>query len=168
MARSFDVSNAPRKGRPPASPTGVPVDARELAQRYAEDVVTGAAVFKPNAPGRCDLSPRGFGQRQRLKARGVYVGERTLLATTPLHVVAIELHLGARLRRLAGRWTRDELIAVATAACGVEPDPRWPAVLLADSSGRAFAELQPLVRDDESARVTRSLLAFAERGSTER
>jgi len=125
-------------------------------------------VFKPNAPGRCDLSPRGFGQRQRLKARGVYVGERTLLATTPLHVVAIELHLGARLRRVVGRWTRDDLIAVAIPAAGSEPDPRWPALLLADSNGRPFAELQPLVRDEESALVTRALLAFASEGSTER
>ena len=57
--------------------------ARELAQQHAEDVVIAASLFKPNAPGSSELSWSGLKPRQMMKARGIYLGERTISSCRP-------------------------------------------------------------------------------------
>jgi len=146
---------------PPPSDS-LPPDAwaRETVQRWADDVVLAAAVFKPNAAGNHDLSPSGFGDRQILKACCAYLGERVILGVTPLHVHAVDLALGGHLARTVGRWGRDELLIAPVAAkrTRVRNDPNWPAIVVCFRSGRPIAELQVLRHDEEAERVVELLL----------
>lgn len=132
---------------------------RELVQARADDVVLAAARFKPNAAGSRELTVgAGFGQRQLLKARGAYLGERIVVGVTPLHVYALSLVFGGRSSRLVARWPRAELRPEPVCALGNARDALWPAVLVMDRYRRCLAELQPLVHDDEAWRVLTLLL----------
>jgi hypothetical protein len=146
----------------PSPPVAFPVRARELAQAYAQDVVVAAAVFQPNAPGNWDLSPRGFGARQLLKARGAYLAERVVVAVTPLEVYAITLHFRGRVRRCVGRWPRSQLVGRSVPPLTVRPP--GPAILLTRRDGRDVAELRACASDEESTR----LLALLADGSVPR
>jgi hypothetical protein len=132
---------------------------RDLVQTRADDVVLAAARFKPNAVGSHELTMgTGFGQRQLLKARGAYLGERVVIGVTPLHVYLLALLFGGRASSLVARLPRDELRAELVGALGNAADALWPAVLLADRSRRCLAELQPLEHDDEAWQVLALLL----------
>jgi len=134
---------------------------RDLAQQHAEDVVLAAALFKPNAAGRCELSWGGFGQRQLLKARGAYLAERLVVAVTPLDVVAVALSFRDRLQRKVRQWRRSDVMVVTVLAHGRALDLAWPAITISHRSGRQPAELQPVQRTPASERVTELLLAYA-------
>jgi len=132
---------------------------RELMQAHADDVVVAAALFKPNAAGLHELTTvDGFGQRQILKARGTYLGERIVIGVTPLHVHARALFLGHRISRAVACWPRAELRAVPIRALGDVVEPAWPALLLTDGHGRTLGELQVLQRDDEAWTLLAMLL----------
>ena len=133
--------------------------ARAVVQRHADDVVVAAARFKPNAAGRFDLSPAGFGQRAILKSQGAYLAERLLVGVTPLHVHVVRLVFGGRLARPAERWERDEIDVVPVPSHGRELDPVGLALRVARRTGRPLAELQPLHRDRETERVVDLLLS---------
>jgi hypothetical protein len=132
--------------------------ARELAQRHADDVVIAASLFKPNTPGSSELSWSGLKPRQMMKARGTYLGERTILAITPLDVYAVEILFGGRIQRAIRRWTRSDLLVSTVTTRGRPAGPRWPALLIANRNGRQLAEVQALTRDDEAERVGQLLL----------
>ena len=154
MTRSWSVT---------ADLTSLPRDSwsREAVQRRADDVVVAAALFKPNAPGNFDVSPAGFGDRQLLKARGAYLGERVLLGVTPLDVYALVVFANGRIRHLVARWARDKIVVsrVPAKRHRHEPrDPTWPA-LVVSSYGRALAELQAVERTTESERLVDLLCA---------
>jgi hypothetical protein len=132
---------------------------RELVQAHADDVVLAAALFKPNAAGSHELTTAaGFGQRQILKARGAYLGERIVIGATPLHVHARALFLGHRVSRAVACWPRAELCAVPICALGDTVEPVWPALLLLDRHRRALGELQVLRRDDDAWSLLTMLL----------
>jgi hypothetical protein len=133
--------------------------ARELAQQHAEDVVIAASLFKPNAPGSSELSWSGLKPRQVMKARGTYLGERTILAITALDVYAVEILFGGRIDRTVRRWARSDLLVATVTTRGRPAGPRWPALLIANRNGRQLAEVQALTRDDEAEQVARLLLA---------
>lgn len=134
-----------------------------LVQARADDVVLAAAIFKPNAAGWHELaSATGFGQRQLLKARGAYLGERVVLGVTPLHLHALAVFCGCRMSRAVGRWSRGEVVATAVCAMTDHIEPLWPALLISRRDGRDIAELQVLRRDDHAWRV----LALLLRGNT--
>ncbi len=132
--------------------------ARELAQQHAADVVIAASLFKPNAPGNSELSWSGLQARQVMKARGTYLGERTILAITPLDVYAVEILFRGWIRRTIRRWARSDLFVSTITTRGRPPSSRWPALLIASREGRQRAEVQALNRDDEAERVGQLLL----------
>jgi len=132
---------------------------RELLQARAADVVLAAALCKPNALGSHELtSATGFGQRQILKARGVYLAERVVLGVTPLHVLALEPHFGHRAARSLGCWPRGSVRALPTDAVGDRAEPAWPAIILADDHWKLLAELQVIECDDDAWRLLAMLL----------
>jgi hypothetical protein len=132
---------------------------RELAQQHADDVVIAASLFKPNAPGNSELSWSGLKARQVMKARGTYLGERTVVAITPLDVYVVEVLYGGRIQRTIRRWARSNLFVSTVTTRGRPPGPRWPALLIASREGRQLAEVQALIADDEAEHVGQLLLA---------
>jgi hypothetical protein len=134
----------------------------ETVQRHADDVVLAAARCKPNAPGGFELSPSGFGTRQLLKARGAYLGERVLLGLTPLHLYAVELLVGGRIRRVVARSARADLaveIVAANRSRRETGDQRRPALLISRRDGWPFAEVQVVEPDADSERLVALLLS---------
>jgi hypothetical protein len=132
---------------------------RDLVQARADDGVLAAAMFKPNAAGSHELTMgAGFGQRQLLKARGAYLGERVVVGVTPSHVHALVLLFGGRTSRLVSRWPRAELRAEPVSPLGSACAMPWPALLLMDRYRRTLAELQVLECDDEAWRLLALLL----------
>jgi hypothetical protein len=124
---------------------------RELVQARADDVVLAAALCKPNAAGLHEFSrSTGFGQRQMLKARGAYLGERIVLGVTPLHVHAVAVFLGSRISRAVACWPIVELHVEPISPNGRITALPWPAVLLTNRFGKALAELQVLQHDDDA------------------
>ncbi len=84
----------------------------DLAQPFCDDVVHVAGFFRPNAPGRSELSGiRALSERQLLKSRGAYLAERVLIAVTPLEVVAIAFGPGAMVHLQRVVWSRAHLMA---------------------------------------------------------
>jgi hypothetical protein len=130
---------------------------RALAQPWTDDVVLAAALFKPNAAGNLEFGVYGFGRRQILKARGVYLAERVLLAVTPIDVYALHLVLGRWVLRPLGRWRRAELGVTLLEPCGDGENTRCTALLLTNQE-RALAALQAVRPDDEAERVVDLLL----------
>jgi hypothetical protein len=123
----------------------------EIAQQFCDDVVFAAAWFKPNAPGRWELSSfRALGERQLLKSRAAYFAERILVAVTPLQVVAIAMDMTAIFRNRFRVWPRDEL-AVQLIPSRVDPRvPSGDAVRLSRGNWFPRLEIAPLVDDRES------------------
>jgi hypothetical protein len=133
--------------------------ARELAQQHADDVVLAASLFKPNAGGTSGLSWAGLRARQVMKGRGIYLGERVVLAITPLDVYAVETLFGGRMHRTIRRWSRSDLFVSTVTTRGRPASPRWPALLVATREGRQLADVQALHHDDEAEHVGQLLLA---------
>jgi hypothetical protein len=151
MRRPFETLHARAFGPIGAEPVVVTAPARELAQRYAADVVLAAAVFRPNAEGLFEFGPRGFGTRQLLKARGVYAAERVVIAVTPLDVHAIAVLFRGRVRRPVWTAPRSQLVGYVVPAVGTSA--AGSAFVLTLRHGRELAELLPCGCDEESARV---------------
>jgi hypothetical protein len=94
-----------------------------------------------------------------LKARRAYVGEKVVLAVTPLDVLVVELLLGGRIHRVVRRWARHEMLVVVVPAVGRDADPAWPAVWIARASRTMGAELRPRHHDAASRRVLDLILS---------
>jgi hypothetical protein len=77
-----------------------------FAQERVDDEVVVAALFGPNAPGRCEFSSLdAFGQRQILKSQGRHHGERIVVALTAAHIHALSLSMTGRVAEHL-RWDR--------------------------------------------------------------
>ncbi|MGZ4688134.1 MAG: hypothetical protein ACXVKA_01775 [Acidimicrobiia bacterium] len=131
---------------------------REVAQRFCDDVVMVAGCFKPNAPGRWELSGfRALSERQLLKSRGAYFAERLLVAVTPIEVVAISmdgLGFGRPRRRV---WSRSDLV-VQTIPARAEQHLPGPALRLSRFGSFPVVEIVPVPDDDTSGAVIEKLL----------
>ncbi len=139
--------------------TEQPSRAHEVAQACIDEPVLAAAYCRPNVRGRFELSLRGWGDRQLMKAAGTYYGERFILAATPTEVCAVQVNFGDTVRPVVARWPRDTLIAGAVSACNGDGDPRRPAVLLAKAGRSIVAELEVRAREPEAAHLLALLLA---------
>lgn len=123
----------------------------EVAQHFCDDVVSAAAWFKPNAPGRWELSSfSALGERQLLKSRAAYFAERILVAVTPLEVVAIAMDLTALFRNRTRSWTRAELAVQLIPSRVDVHEPSGDAVRLSRGGWFPRLEIAPLVDDRES------------------
>ncbi len=68
---------------------------QRLSQLAADDEVLVAGLFMPNAAGRGELSSlTGLRQRQSMKCRRGYLGERVMLALTALHLYVVPPMIG--------------------------------------------------------------------------
>ena len=116
------------------------------------------AVFQPNAPGRGEF--RGgdaFGQRQLLKAAGLYLAERVVIAVGSAEVALWPLMPGRFACPCIGRWERERLLAIPVPAHGPQ-DSTWPGFVLVDvGHGRMLAEVRA-VRHDLASERTAGLL----------
>ena len=88
--------------------TAQPPDSRELpsdpdspsvfhlrTQRVVDDELIAAGLFMPNAVGRGELSTlTGLSQRQAMKCRRRYLGERVLVGLTCLHLYLVPPMVG--------------------------------------------------------------------------
>jgi hypothetical protein len=121
---------------------------RELAQRYCDDIVLAAGTFKPNAPGRSDLSGlKAMTERQLLKGRGAYFTERMIIAVTPIDVVAIALGAATVFHPRRLTWKRSELRAARVPAHGETFRPDETGLCLYRASGRPRLEVARLTDD---------------------
>jgi hypothetical protein len=118
--------------------------------------VTAAGLFKPNAGGRHELSPTGFGRRQLLKGASCYHGERLVVAVTPLDVFALELGPFDGVRSEL-RWDRSSIVVRRVATHGSPDDPEWPAFRLTDGRALPAVELVIRRRDESGAAVMKAL-----------
>jgi hypothetical protein len=125
---------------------------RDFAQGYCDDLVLAAAYFKPNAPGRWEISSlRALSSRQLLKSEASYLAERVLLAVTTVEVVAI-------VRR---RFFPPHVVSWSRARLWVEPvtlrlgrlEPGRAALRLTDDGSSPRLELATLVDDEATRRV---------------
>jgi hypothetical protein len=133
--------------------------ARELAQARVDDVVQCAAVCKPNAAGSHELTSwEGFGQRQIAKASGTYLGERCVLALTPLHAYVFDLLLQRWVGRALRIWPLRAIRADAVEPVRPRHDEGWPAVRITTSSACTLAELQVIACTPDAAHVLARLL----------
>jgi hypothetical protein len=125
----------------------------DLAQAHCDDVVLAASTFKPNAAGRAELTGwRAFSDRQLLKGRGAYLGERVLVAVTTVEVVAIaHTPISFGRRRLA--WKRQDLVARAVAPKTQGCEVPLPAFVLAGRGRTPHIELAALADDEPTASV---------------
>lgn len=123
----------------------------EMAQPFCADVVFAAAWFKPNAPGRWELSSfSALGERQLLKSRAAYFAERILVAVTPLEVVAIAMDLTAVFRNRMRVWRREELAVQLIPSRVDRNESSGDAVRLSRGGWFPRIEIAPLVDDRES------------------
>jgi hypothetical protein len=123
----------------------------EVAQQFCDDVVFAAAWFKPNAPGRWELSSfSALGERQLLKSRAAYFAERILVAVTPVEVVAIAMDLTAVFRNRLRVWTREELAVQLIPSRVDRHDPSGDAIRLSRGGWFPRIEIAPIVDDPES------------------
>ena len=99
--------------------------ARDLVQPRVDDPVLAAAECKPNATGTYWFSSvRGFGERQLLEARGVYLGGRLVLGVTSVEVCVFELVFGGHLIRDTARLRRADVRACLVPARTGRPSRR--------------------------------------------
>ena len=131
----------------------VHISLTDLAQSRCDDVVLAASTFKPNAAGRVELGGwRGFQDRQLLKGRGAYLGERVLVAVTTLEIVALALvPIGFGRNRLA--WKRSEVVARAVVARTNPTEIPLPAFVLGGRGRGRRIELAALTDDESTASV---------------
>lgn len=132
---------------------------RQIAQHFCDDVVLFASYFKPNAPGRWELSGfRALSERQLLKGRGLYLASRVLVAATPIEVVAIAMDATALLRAQRISWTRAEL-RVELVPSRAHRSPQGGSALRLTRAGYSPGlEVAPLVDDDATASLIDALL----------
>jgi hypothetical protein len=131
----------------------VHISLSDLAQGHCDDVVLAASTFKPNAAGRGELGGwRAFQDRQLLKSRRAYLGERVLLAVTTVEIVALALvPIGFGRSRLA--WKRSDVAARAVVAKARPTEPALPAFLVGQRGRGAHIELAALADDEATASV---------------
>ena len=123
----------------------------EVAQQFCDDVVFAAAWFRPNAPGRWELSSfSALGERQILKSRAAYFAERIIIAVTPLEVVAIAMDATAMFRNRFRVWTRDELAVQLIPSRVDKHAPTGDAVRLSRDGFFPRLEIAPMNDDRES------------------
>ncbi len=117
---------------------------RGLAQAMIADEVLEAAWFTTNLPGRGDLSPAGFRERQLLKGRGAYLGERMVLAVTARELIALRpwgLLIG---RSELAKWARADLVVRFTTSRN-HPDGIPAAIeIVSRRWRRLLADVEPL------------------------
>jgi len=131
------------------------------AQRHVPDVVTRAVVCKPNAPGRSMWSNvDAFGQRQILKAAGLFLAERVIVAITPLEVYALPLTSRGRCYSPL-RWDRARAIATRVRPRGESADPDSPAFLISDQHRNHAVELIPVHNDATAVDLISCLTAVS-------
>jgi hypothetical protein len=125
----------------------------DLAQAHCDDVVVAGSTFKPNAAGRSELGGwRGIKDRQLLKGRSAYLGERVLLAVTTVEVVALALGpIGFGRKRLA--WKRSETFARAVRAKTNPLERALPAFVVGGLGRSSRIELAALADDEATASV---------------
>ena len=128
--------------------------------RHMPAGVKSWAVFQPNAPGGGEF--RGcsaFGHRQLLKASGLYLAERVVIAVGSTEVALWPLLPGGFAGRSIGRWSSDRVLAFRVPATGGD-EPAWPAFVLVDiGNARLLAELRAVRHDRPSEQVIRLLAA---------
>ncbi len=140
---------------------------RDIAQQFCDDVVLYASYFKPNAPGRWELSGlRAMSERQLLKGRGLYFVSRVLLAATPVDVVAVAVDATALLRTRRLRWARGELQVELVPSRAFDLEESDAALRLTRQGCAPGLEIAPLVSDDESSALIDYLLAGGRAGAT--
>jgi hypothetical protein len=112
----------------------------DRVQALVDDVVVAAAAFRPNT--RRVLGPHPLAA---LRERYDHIGasaRRLFLAVTPLELYAFALTPWSHLGPPIGRWHRDELQVSALTARGQPCGTRWPAMLVADGTGKQLFEVQ--------------------------
>jgi len=126
--------------------------ARGLVQTRTADPVLAAAEFRPNARGAFWFSSlRGFGERQVLESRGVYLGGRFVVGVTAREAIVLELVFGGHLLRELARLGRDRIVARPVGARTDKPsEEAWPAALLFDERGREMLEIRVVSEDARS------------------
>jgi len=130
----------------------------DRAQRLPE-AVEALAVFQPNASGHGEFrSWKSFGERQLLKGRGQYLGERVLVAAGIDEVVVWPVVCGRIFGHCLGRWWRDSLLALPSDPVG-RRDALWPACVLVDLDRAMFVADLQAVRDDVESRALIDALA---------
>jgi hypothetical protein len=123
----------------------------EVAQPFCDDVVVAAAWFRPNAPGRWELSSfSALGERQLLKSRAAYFAERILVAVTPVEVVAIAMDATAIFRNRLRVWPRSELAVQLIPSRVDRHAPAGDAVQLSRRGWFPHLEVAPMADDRES------------------
>ncbi len=123
----------------------------EVAQPFCDDEVVAAAWFRPNAPGRWELSSfRALGERQLLKSRAAYFAERILVAVTPVEVVAIAMDATAIFRNRLRVWPRCELAVQLIPSRVDRHTPAGDAVQLSRRGWFPHLEVAPITDDPES------------------
>jgi hypothetical protein len=156
--------------------TALPYDSRELppgggapqshyqrlTQHAADDEVLVAGLFMPNAVGRGEMSTlTGMSQRQRMKCRRGYLGERILLGLTCLHLYLVPPMIGwpvvgprylVDVRRIDRADLRTVEVPNAVPGLG-------PAIRMRDARRNVdLAELRMRVLDDGAKRLVDLLL----------
>jgi hypothetical protein len=140
---------------------------RDIAQHFCDDVVLHASYFKPNAPGRWELSGlQAMSERQLLKGRGLYFASRVLLAATPVEVVAIAADATALVRTRRIRWVRGELRVELVPSRAFDVEEAGEALRLTRAGGSPGLEIAPLVSDAESSALIEYLLTGGRAGAT--
>jgi hypothetical protein len=130
----------------------------DIAQEHCDDLVLAAAYFKPNAPGRWELSGvQALAERQLLKSRATYLAERVLLAVTALEVVGIVRLFRGRRSPRSVIWRRDELLVERVALRTGRLEPGRVAIRLSVRGRSPRVELAALTHDDPTVRVLHHL-----------
>jgi hypothetical protein len=131
----------------------------ELAQQFCDDVVLAQGCFKPNAPGRWELSSlRALSERQLLKSQASYFAERILVAVTPVQVVAIATDALSLLCRRCLVWSREELRVQQMPSRAEQRSPTDHALLLSNCGWSPRLEIAPMFDDERCSTVVELLM----------
>ena len=144
-----------------------PTPAHALAQDNIDDEVLIAGTFLPNASGSGELrSLGGLQQRQLLKGRHAYLGERLILALTALHLYVVPPMVGLplvgpRMRSHIASFDRSRILAEPS-TCAVRD--AGPALLLSDRRlDVEIAEIRTRPQDPGAVLVLEQLLSDSRR-----
>lgn len=140
---------------------------RQIAQHFCDDVVLFASYFKPNAPGRWELSGfRALSERQLLKGRGLYLAARVLVASTPVEIVAVAMDATALLRTQRISWRRDELRVEVVPSRAHKNTPGGTALRLTRAGCSPGLEIAPLFDDDATSLLIDSIVTGGRAAAT--
>lgn len=140
---------------------------RHIAQHFCDDVVLFASYFKPNAPGRWELSGfRALSERQLLKGRGLDLASRVLVAATPIEVVAIAMDATALLRTQRLAWRRAELRVELIPSRADKHTQGGTALRLSRAGCSPGLEIAPLFDDAATSTLIDSLVTGGRANAT--